>query len=303
MHPDLRELARELVAALSRGNAPHAVLGGRVAAYAALIDQDLQTVDFRRLYAAGVRLANAAHETERAISTDGLPPLDLAEREKLDSLLTLHGPFILSTAAGAEAMVDEERYRRRPAEERRYRADALAMATALQGHPDLIHPDVAEQMLGAARDVGQGANPERSTVVGRAMVRNVTISIVSGAVGSVTLIYGSPLIFGAGAVTAFVGTLAISETIKKTRWFQELTRSMASTVDSAIDAPSKKAAENFRSALRRHSGFVMAKEPTLRRLAGTRKDFEFLHRALDWLKMHADKSPRDAKSRRTRLKS
>lgn len=293
MHPDLRELARELVAGLSRGNAPHAVLCGRVAAYVALVDQDLQTIDFRRLYGAGVRLANAAHATEQAISSKDLPALELPERERLDSLLALHGPFILSTAAGAEAMMDEERYRRRPAEERRYRADAVAMAAALQNRPDLIDPDVAEQVLGAAQDIGQGDNPERSTVAGRAMVRNVMISIVSGAIGSATLIYAGPLMLGAGAVTAFVGTLAISETIKKTHWFQLLTKSMASTVDSAVDPASREAAERFRSGLRRHSRFIMLNEQRLRRLAGKRRDFGFLHSALDWLKTNADKSSND----------
>ncbi len=178
LHPDLRELARELAADLSKGNAPHAALGSRVAAYAALIDQDLQAIDFRRLYGAGVRLANSAHATGQAISVGELPTLEPSEQEKLNSLLDLHGPIILATAAGAEAMADEERYRRRPAEERRYRADAVALATAVQGRPDLIEPDVAEHLLGAAREIGEGGNPERSTVAGRAMVRNVIIGVV-----------------------------------------------------------------------------------------------------------------------------
>ena len=283
LHPDLRELARELLAGLSRGNAPHAVLCERVAIYVTLIDQDLQSIDFRRLYSAGVRLSNATHATDRAISIGELPQFEPSEGEKRASLLDLHGSFILATAAGAEAVEDEERYRRRPSEERRYRADAIAMATALQGRPELVDPEVAEQLLGAARDIGQGYNPERSTVAGRAMVRNVTISIVGGAIGSAVLMYAGPLVAGAGAATAFVGTLAISETIKMTRWFSLLTESMASRMDNLIDAPSRAAAEKFRSGLRRHSQFVTANEPTLRRLAGRREELRFLRRALDWL--------------------
>jgi hypothetical protein len=296
MHPDICELARQLVAALCQGNVPHAVLSERVAAYAALIDQDLETVDFSRLYAAGVRLANAAYATERAISTKELPSLELPAREMLDSLLGLHGPFILSTVAGAEAMADEERYKRRPDEERRYRADAIATAQALQNRPDIIDPEVAEQVLGAAQDVGQGNNPERSSVIGRAMVRNVMISLVSGAIGSVTLTYSGPLLSGVGTVTAFVGALAISETIKTTQWFQSLTRSLAATADRAVDVPSQKATETFRASLHRHNRFVAANEPTLRRLAGKRKDLDFVHRALDWFNENASRSPRDPRA-------
>ncbi len=93
---------------------------------------------------------------------------------------------------------------------------------------------------------------------------------------------------GAGAVAAYVGTLALSETIKKTQWFKWLTQSAASGVDSAVDIPSKEMAEKFRSGLRRQSRFVSENEPMLRRLAGTREEFQFLRRTLDWLKEHPD---------------
>jgi hypothetical protein len=186
----------------------------------------------------------------------------------------------LATAAGAEAMMDEERYRRRPKEEQQYRADALAIATDLQSHPELIDPDVAEQLLGVTKDIGEGSNPERSTVAGRAMVRNVTIGIVSGSIGSAIFAY-APLTMGAAAF--YVAHLAFSETIKKTRWFQSLTKFMASRVDDIVDEPSKEAAQTFRSTLDEHRHFVQESEPKLRRLAGSRREFGFLHSALDWL--------------------
>jgi hypothetical protein len=194
LHPDLRELARELVSDLNRGNAPHAVLGERVAAYAALIDQDLAEIDFYRLYAAGVRLANAFDAAARAISVADLPQFELGEQEKLNSLLGIHGSFILATNAGAEAIAEEERYRRRPVEERIYRADAIAMAQALQNRPDLIAPEVAEQVLGAAREISQGNFPERSGVAGRAIVRNVLIGVGSAALASAMFVHAAPAI-------------------------------------------------------------------------------------------------------------
>ena len=304
LHPEIRELACQLVEGLTKGNAPHAILAERVAAYAALVDQDLPTIDFRRLYLSGVRLANVAHATERAISRDDLSPLPLSEQEKLDSLLALHGSFILATASGAEAMEAEERYKRRPREEKRYRADAIALAAALQNRPDLINADVAEQVLGAAQDVGKGTNSERSTVAGSAMVRNVALNLVGGAIGGAILTHGGLGMGGTGAGAVFLGKLAISEAIKKTSWFKSIVGSMSSTMDSRADSPamgsqstnasrdseSKKAAIEFRSALRRYAAFIMKNEPTVRELAGKRQDLEFLQQALDWLKINTEKS-------------
>jgi hypothetical protein len=187
-------------------------------------------------------------------------------------------------------MLDEERYQRRPDEERRYRADSIAVAAALKGRPDLVAPDVAEQMLGMAQEIGHGGNPERSTVAGRAIVRNVVIMMAGGAIGSAALIYASPAAAaGAAVVTTYLGMLTISETIKKTHWFKSITQSMATNVDNALDRSSVEAAERLRSGLRRQRVFVEANEPILRRLAGERKEFEFLHRALDWLRAQTDR--------------
>lgn len=283
LHPDLQELASELNGDLSRGNIPHAVLGQRVAFYASIVCQDLSLIDFRRLYAAGVRLANAATATYQAISAGDLPPLDFSEREKLESLLMLHGPFILATSTGSMAVEEERRYQRNPADEKRYRSDSVAIAKLLQNRPDLIDSDVVEQMLGSAQEIGQGGNPERSSTAGRAMVRNVAIGLASGAVGSAVFVYASSLILGAGAITAFVGTLAISETIKKTQWFQNLTKSLASKLDGTIDASSKEAIQRFRSGLLLHSQFVRENQASLRQLMDGRSELEFLRAALDWL--------------------
>lgn len=292
LHPDLRELARELGVDLSRGNAPHVMLGERVARYAALIDLDLKAIDFRRLYAEGVRLANAAHAMNQAISTGDLPQLEPSTREKIESLLAIHGAFILATVAGSEAMAAEERYRRRPAEERQYRTDAVSLAAALIRRPDLVNRDVAEQMLGSAEAIGQGNNPERSAVVGRAMVRNVTIAIISSAIGGATLTYAGPFLMATAVGTvAYVGHLVISDTLKNTSWFKLLTRSMASKADNAIDEASKEAAQKFCSNLWQHNKFTRITEPILRRLAGARREFAFLHNALDWLKEPGDQSP------------
>jgi hypothetical protein len=283
LQPHLRELAEELAAELGMGNAPHSDLGMRLAAYSRMISGNLEELDFVLLYGLGVRLANAADAAKRA---KDLPPLETSQLEKLSSLLDLHGSFIMATKAGAEALLDEERYRRRPAEELRYRSDAIAVARLLQDRPDLIDPVVAEHLLGTAYNIGQGENPERSTVAGRAMVRNVLISVAGGALGSATFFYATPVIIGASAVASFVGMLALSETVKKTKWFKSLTEATASGVDAVMDASSLGAVDKFRSGLRRQKEFVTKNEEAIRRVAGSREGLRFLHRALDWIKQY-----------------
>lgn len=288
-HPDLRELAQALVHSLSRGNAPHAVLLERVAAYASLINQRLDLIDFRRLYISGVRLENAVSAVKDAISVGDIPPLEPSEQEKLSSLLVLHGPFILASTIGNQAKADEDRYQRRPAEEVRYRENAVAMATALQNRPDLVAPEVAEVVLGAARDIGQGDNPERSTVAGLAVMRNVALGIIGGAVGATVINYGSIALIGAGAYAVYLSNLTVSEAIKKMKWFKSLTSSIASKGDDLLDEQSKGAAEQFRHGLYRQREFVLKNEELLRQMAGSRKEFKFLHQTLDWLKKRSSK--------------
>ena len=277
------DLAQVLAAKLCGGNETYFTLAGRVAAYNAIIGHDLQEIDFRRLYVAGVRLANAARATDLAISSKDLPRFDQDEQEEITSLLDLHGTFILASAAGAEA-VDQERYQNRPEDEARYREDAVTVAAALQNLPDLFDPEVTTEVLGVAQDIGRGVHPERSTVAGRSMIQNVLITIAGAAIGGIAFTYGGPVVMGAGAVAAWIGGLAVNETIKRTQWFQSLTKSMASRLDKATEEPSKGAADRFVSGLRRHSQFVLKNESILRQLASGRKELVFLDRSLDWIK-------------------
>jgi hypothetical protein len=289
LHPDLRELACDLPISLCSGNIPHAALAERVQAYATLIEADLEATDFARLYLAGVRLSNAADAARQAIAKNDLPALDTLDQERLDSLLDLHRPFILATAAGTEALDDEARYKGRPAEEQLFKADAVATLQSLEGRSDLIDPEVARASLSAAQEIGSGTHPERSSVAGRSMARNVIIGIASGAVGSALYANAGTILWGVGGTAAFIATLSISETIKRTNWFKSIVESGAMSMNNLTDPAAKEAAEKLRVGLQRHGDFVRENEPALRRLAGDRLEFRFLHRLLDWLKRHVDK--------------
>jgi hypothetical protein len=219
LHPPLRDLARQLSEELVTGNAPHRALAGRVEEYRKRIDQPLEGLDFTLVYVAGVRLANAEIAARREIARNELPPLREAENEKIQTLLDLHGSFVLSTAAGAELIAAEERYRRRPKEEREYRVATIEFAQSLQNQPTIITADAAAFVLGAAEQINQGANPERSGVVGTVVLQNVAIVLAAGAVVAALPIVGG-LVFGpGGAIAGGLTGLLASESLKKSRPF------------------------------------------------------------------------------------
>ena len=280
MHPELCELTRELECDRQKGNIPHGFLLERVTRYRKLLDRDLKEVDFHRLYLAGVRLNVAYDKTKQAIEENDKPPLGLDSSEYIESLLTLHGPFILASRAGAEALVEEQRYNRRPHQEQRYRAEASLVVTALEGRPDIIDKDVVDELHGAISDLGEMPYPERSSIVGRATLQNVLIAIFSGAVGSVVLAHGAVVVLGAGTA---IGTLAFSETIKKLKWFKALTTSAAENVDEIAEKSVREAALQFRDLLSRHHDFVINNETKLRDLTTNEHENTFILAILEWL--------------------
>jgi hypothetical protein len=281
LHPSLRSLSFEIVEALGKGNIPHRHLRDRADAYRALIEQDLECIDFALLYVEGVRLANA----ERAAGGDKeLPPLDPPVREAIDTLLQVHGTFMLASAEGLEIIAAEERYQRTPQEEIEYRTAAVGFARSLQNEPKVIDQQAASFVLGAAEEIGKGVNLERSGAVATGTIRNVAITAATAAalaaisVGAVAT--ASPAaIVGAGATVLVVG-----EGLKKSRPFAAVAALVTKGLDKAseteIVAMLKNLSDRFRSQLR----FVLKVEPQVRRLAGQRPEFRWLTRSLDWIK-------------------
>ena len=188
-------------------------------------------------------------------------------------------------------MEDEARYKRRPAAERQLRADTVAVLETLQDRPDLLDPPTARDALASAREIATGDNPERSTLAGRAVVRNILLPMASGALGTVAILNIGTIAWVAGGTAAWFAFLAINETTKKTRWFKSLTDGAASRIDTITDPAEKQAAEQLRAGLEKHRIFAQENEPTLRRLAGNRPEFSFLHRALDWLNKQTNSNP------------
>ena len=296
LHPELREMAAALARRLPKGNNTHPLLGDRIAAYAALIDQDLAGVDFRRLYMAGMRLANALRATDAAIASGEAPTLNVEAREEIDSLLEGHGPFIMASRAGAEAVAAAVAYRRQPEEEREYRVAATEFAGALAANPAVITEVAAETVRDAAADIGEGGQPERGTVAGQSVLR----SVITVAVGGAVLFALPPLaggliggLAGAGAGVALSSLLGIlgAEVIKQSKAFQDIKAPMTRAVDGISHGEIPKTWEKFRTLLAPLHGLVMSSRQVLRRLRSARFEDEGIERSIVWLEKHSISPP------------
>jgi hypothetical protein len=286
LHPTLCDLSGRVAAALGAGNSPHSNLRDRAIAYRERVDQPLEQVDFTLLYVEGVRLANADHAAAGKIIEGELPSLDAPVREALDSLLQLNGTFLMATVEGIETIAAEERYRRRPDEEREYRAAAVDFAASLQNQPDVIDSSAASLVLGAAEQIGQGANPERSGVVGTGAVRNVTITLAAGAAIVALPVVGGFALGTGGVIAGTLGLLVFGEGLKKSKSFADVTSLVTRGVDAASRADFNERLRALAALFRSHLDLVREIEPKMRRIARHGEEFSWINKLLDWLTQH-----------------
>jgi len=115
----------------------------RVEAYRKLVAQDLERVNFARLFAEGVRLTNADKAAKSAIKEEELPPLPHTARADMDTLIAWHGTFMMATAEGMETVAASDRYRRTAQEEAKYRTAAADFVESMNDQPEVIDPEVA----------------------------------------------------------------------------------------------------------------------------------------------------------------
>ena len=283
LHPRLLELLATLADAFARTNA-HEHLGGCLASYRKLLDRPLGQLDFGLLVAEGMILTNA--DAEDAADREE-PDLDPAARSTLNSVLQLHGMFVTATRIGLTALAMEAAWRRRPEQEREQREAAVEFAEDLQGKPDVIGPAEAAAVREAARQIGQGPNPERSGTVATGMLRNVAIVMTVGATVA-SLPVGGGLEFGSvGAIAGTLFALLGSEALIRSKPFGSVAHAITSRLNLLSEAELRRELASIAHTFQPQLQFVLRAEPALRRLAGDRDAFAWLHRSLDWMKRPA----------------
>jgi formylglycine-generating enzyme required for sulfatase activity len=293
LHPKLRTLSCDLVNALRKRNIPDWDLRDRVDAYWALVDHDIEHIDFAVLYAEGVHLTNVY---QADLSDEDKPRLTQSVRANIDTLLQLHGAFVLATADGIELIAAEERYRRTVKEEAAYRKATVGLAEELQGRPDVIDPQAASFLGRTAEHIASGNNPERSGTVAAGTVKNVTIAISAaaslGAVSVAAIASHSPPLM----VTAWATVLVIGKGLEKSKPFAVMQDLATKGFNHVSETDVTKALKDIGDRFKPHLKFVLESESLLRTLAAQRDSgLNWVTGVLDWIK-HPINSHRGGKA-------
>jgi len=275
LHPEIRDLASSLAAALARSNAFPGL--ARIAArYEELVTRELEEVDFAQLYALGVRLFNSAAAAQRAIDIDGYPPLSLDADEALQSLLQLHGQFVMASREGLEMLDLEERLRLTPEEVEELRQAGQDLGRELEARPDLATPAVAAAINDQSAEIGLGTNAARGTASGYGIIRNTVISIIATA--SVVALPIAGAAFGGWTGMVGGGLLGLfgAEAVKKSKAFTSITARLTASLDQLSVAEAAELLTRLRSYLE----FVRANLTTMERLARSGEGMAWIMRAL-----------------------
>lgn len=283
LHPLLRDQVAAAVELFGR-NAAHGRLLDVLAQYSAALDHQVEGIDYEILTGIGLQLANAEKSARRDIADRLKPEFEDDEKTALTSLLDLHGPFVLASEAGRNLLDDVERYRRSEADEAAFREDAAVLAAALVDSPAVAAPEPAAFIAATVAEIGRGDNPSRTAVYGVGVVKNATVVLAGGAVAFTLATLGvvaGGMWIGTGAIPAWV----IYKGIEASKPFKETTKLIADLADAAAGADWSEELVSLRDRnLKAVADFVRTHSDRLDRLAGDRREWQWLRDILKWLR-------------------
>jgi hypothetical protein len=278
--PIQRQAAGDLAGYLNPNTQPELVR--IVGDYRAAITGDAREIAWGTVFGLGVRLDNTAAAARRRIEDRLQPPLEDAVQEALDTVLTLHGPLILATAEGRELSDEADRFRLTRGEQAVLREDAQAISKGLKNAPEIIELPVAQLAEDAAENMGEGPHPERGTVFGLAMIRNIaTVLVPAATLGAFAWWIGG---FGANSIT-----LTSSLVLRENERVRDAAKALASDYNRLVDLAADQTELIRTQAVARlrlltpFRDFVTANEEPLRRIAAYSTNLRWMLWYIDFI--------------------
>ena len=182
LHPILKMLMDNLQAALSGCENSHPALFQSVKIYSGLLNKPINELPFSALAGLGMAMANAEAANKRDINRIA-PSLEDNAQTALNSVLDIHGAFIMASAAGRNLVTDAETFARTPQQSKSRSVDIEKLKETLQT-ADLADDEVVAVIRSAADVDAQGEQPERGTIYANNVVRNITSVVTNGAMAS-----------------------------------------------------------------------------------------------------------------------
>jgi hypothetical protein len=232
--PIVLQSAKDLSSRLS-GN-QFRELSEAIIKYILLLDKsNLSEISWSEVWGVGVIIRNIFEASQRDIGDRMLPELEDPAKAALDSLLTLHGPLILSTREGQELADQSQLFDKTRAERALLRDAAKDIAAAISLRTDIATKSAAEAVVDAASAMAEGSHPERGAVYGLASVRNVMIPLVAAAVVTSPSTIGYLAMGPTGVLAAAPVSLVAVEGLKKSPRFMAFVSALGSRFDDVIE--------------------------------------------------------------------
>lgn len=271
--PLLRDQAKQAHNAFSSNNQAFPQISDALQKYNETLSCNLDEMDFDVIAGWGLILGNAESAANRQIADRLAPEMEDNQKAVLKSVLDLHGPFILATDAGQSLLEDVERYNRNPDEERIFKLEAIEVAKAIDDQ-NLATTPTTPFLEATANAIAAGPQPVRAMVYGTNTFRNLSIGLVAGTlIGS---FYAVPALVGA---SGWIAAVLVAEGVKRS----DIGVNAANIIRDALNDRTQK------TNLRKFAPFILQHEARFRTLAGNRREFQWLHDWIDWLKANLPK--------------
>jgi hypothetical protein len=262
-----------------------------VSAYQMAIAGEPTKVPWGMIFGLGVMLENAAFAAERKTLEDPLwPRLEDPAKAAIGSLLTLHGPMVLSTKEGRELMAQADEMLLSRESWNALKQDEQIVADHLAKAPEIIDRPAAAIVYEAVGVIAEGAHPERGTAYGHATFKHAATILVPAAtlaafsaggalVGDVAAgTIGSAIGGFVGGAATGAGSLIVAERER----VKAAARALGSDFERALGlGRTATVARLRRLAPFRH--FVMENEEPLRRIAENSTQMRWMRWYIDFI--------------------
>lgn len=163
--------------------------------YLEAISRPAHEISFNEVWVLGVHLQKTADAAERDIENRIRPELEDNQKKALDTVLAIHGPFILATEDGQQLFDAAQRYSRSQEEGEKFRELAEALNQAVHESKNLATDKVKHQLELSNKSVGTGKYIEREQITSETSTRNFlatvgTVALFAGTAAAGSIVSG-----------------------------------------------------------------------------------------------------------------
>lgn len=265
LQPIVQETADALSVALAKHEGLWPSLDRAVEQYRAIIANDVDSIDFGRLFGLGVILNNAVQAAKESIDRSNVYPLPPDCRILAESLLEMHGPLMLGSKDGQGLVADAERFSTDAQKRVLLDQSELALGRAIANPSAPVAQQVKDHIADLLSYENDTARKDHQSAYRGGLVKNAAIVFAGAAALSVV---------AAATTSTLPATLAAlsmavfgNKALQASKAGKKITDQLSSLIDKVtVD-------------------FVNDNEPLFREFAKQRR-LHWLDRILDWSLSH-----------------